>query len=200
MTAPGRREAAQLLLSLSPSARLVRHSCAVADVAGWLARRAGANGHSVDAALAETAALLHDADKALAKGDPVRRHRHGEASAAWLVAAGHPDLGAVVAMHPVSRLADGGDADALFAASLETKIVAYADKRASQALQPMARRFATWERRYPDMPGEAWPRIRERADALEREVCAAAGVRPEDVRRHRWSRRALAAAAAKATP
>lgn len=194
MTVPGRREAAQLLRSLEPSDRLLRHSCAVADIAGWLARRARANGHAVDVALVEAAALLHDADKALPKGDPVRRHRHGDASAAWLVARGHPEVGAVVAGHPVTRLADDEDAAALAAADLETKIVAYADKRASQALQPMARRFVTWERRYPGIWGEAAGRIRERADALERDVCAAAGVQPDEVRRLRWSRRALAAA------
>jgi hypothetical protein len=98
--------------------------------------------------------------------------------------------------HPVTRLAEDGYPRWHATASREARIVAYADKRAGQRLEPMAGRFASWRRRYPggwDVATER--RVRERALELEADVCAMAGVRPEDVRRLRWSRRALAVAA-----
>jgi hypothetical protein len=61
----------------------------------------------------------------------------------------------------------------------------------------MDARFASWRRRYPsgwDAATEAT--VRERARRLEAAVCTAAGVRPADVRRLRWSHDALVAAAA----
>jgi hypothetical protein len=93
--------------------------------------------------------------------------------------------------------------------------VAYADKRAGQRLESMDARFASWRRRYPSGPGE--PALRPgdrapggkrgwddetaalvvaRAQRLEREICGLAGVRPEDVARLRWARRAVREAAA----
>jgi hypothetical protein len=131
-----------------------------------------------------------------------------------------PELAPVVRDHPVTRLADPAFAGWMDAASPEAMIVAYADKRAGQALEPMDARFASWRRRYPAGPAEhAAPAShggdRPRADApptgrgwddevsalvlarareLERRVCAAAGVRPDEVRRLRWSRRAIATA------
>jgi hypothetical protein len=209
MTVPGRREAARLLLSLEPPEWFLRHSCAVADVAAWLAARAAANGRSPDVVLVEVAALLHDVDKLPSAGAPGHL-LHGEGSAAWLSGRGWPELGQAVRDHPVTRLADDTMAAELASAGLETKIVAYADKRAGQRLEPMDRRFASWRRRYPSGPGEhvagspgraaGWDdarasRVLDRARALEREVCEAAGVRPEEVRRIRWSRRALREAA-----
>jgi hypothetical protein len=76
-------------------------------------------------------------------------------------------------------------------------IVAYADKRGGQRLESMDARFASWRRRYPS----GWntvteATVRERARRLEAVVCGRAGVRPDDVRRLRWSHRALVAAAA----
>ena len=59
MPVPTRREAARLLRSLDPAPWSVRHACAVADVAAWLARAAIRNGHALDAGSIETAALLH---------------------------------------------------------------------------------------------------------------------------------------------
>jgi hypothetical protein len=110
--------------------------------------------------------------------------------------------------HPVTRLADDADTARLMSAPLEARIVAYADKRAGQRLESMDERFASWRRRYPEGPAETpagqpvpgkrgWDhelaeRVYERALALEREICEIAGVRPAQVRRLRWSRRALA--------
>jgi hypothetical protein len=203
MTVPGRREAAQLLLSLEPSPKFLRHACAVADVAAWLAWRASANGHAVDRRLAETAALLHDVDKLPTAATPAHL-RHGEGSAAWLESHGWPELAPAVRDHPVTRLAEPGHDGWWRTAPLEARIVAYADKRAAQHLAPMEARFARWRRKYPPgsdvavrrTGGAAWTEevfelSEERARLLEREVCAAAGARPDEVRRLRWSRRAI---------
>ncbi|MEA2620916.1 MAG: hypothetical protein QOC97_1689, partial [Chloroflexota bacterium] len=204
MTVPGRVEAASLLLSLDPPPWFVRHSRAVAEVAGWLAARIDARGTPVDRRLVESAALLHDADKALPPDDPARALPHGDGSAAWLTNAGHPELGRAVAGHPVTRLVDGERYRRWAAfASREERIVAYADKRAGQRLESMDARFTSWRRRYPrlELEGVAtgWSdaelqAVRARADRLESDVCRAAGVRPTEVRRLRWTGAAILAA------
>jgi len=197
-----------LLRSLDPPPWHLRHASAVADVAAWLARAIHGQGHRLDVALVEAAALLHDVDKALPAAHPARRLRHGDGSAAWLTALGHPELAAAVRDHPVTRLASDEEAALVAASPLEARIVAYADKRAGQRLEPMDVRFASWRHRYPEGPADpvsglrsGWDdplaaRVRERAAALELDVCAAAGVAPGDVRRLRWSVRALAEASA----
>jgi hypothetical protein len=195
MTIPGRREAARLLTSLEPPAWFLRHACAVADVAAWLAAHARAHGTPVDVALVEAAALLHDVDKLPRAAAPAHL-RHGEGSAAWLAARGMPELGPVVRDHPVTRLAEPGFATWAQTAMPEARIVAYADKRAGQRLESMDARFASWRRRYPDGWDDGVAElVAARASELERAVCAAAGVEPGDVARLRWSRHALAVAA-----
>ena len=195
MAIPSRPDAARLLRTLEPPAWFLRHACAVADVAGWLAARAEAAGRPVDRALVEAAALLHDVDKLAVDVTPAGL-RHGEGSAAWLEAHGMAELAAVVRDHPVTRLAEPGFASWSRTATLEARIVAYADKRAGQRLEPMAERFAAWRRRYPVGWDEvARALVERRALELERETCAAAGVDPTAVRRLRWSRRALREAA-----
>ena len=200
MSVPGRVDAAALLLSLQPPAWHLRHVRAVAEVAAWLAFHAVTAGHRVDRALVEAAALLHDVDKILPSDDPIRALAHGAGSAAWVTARGHAELAAVIARHPVTRLADR-DADAwLDRATGEELLVAYADKRARQRLVPMAGRFADWTRRYPE--GADWhgwsgaeaAAVRRRAERLESAACAMAGATPEAVRRLPWTGRALAAA------
>jgi hypothetical protein len=211
MTVPARREAARLLLSLEPPAWALRHACAVADVAGWLAARASERGVPLDRRTVEAAALLHDVDKLPSSGAD-RRLGHGEGSAAWLTSHGLGELAPLVRDHPVTRLADDALAARLAAAPLEARLVAYADKRAGQRLESMDERFGSWRRRYPSGPGE-WNRpkgggptgtgwgddvatvVVERARELERGVCEVLGIAPEDVARLRWSRRALREAA-----
>ena len=191
---PGRASAARLLSSLEPPAWFLRHACAVADVAAWLADRARTHGTGVDATAVAVAALLHDVDKL--PGARLVGLRHGDGSAAWLTTAGHPELAPMVRDHPVTRLAEDGYEGWLDDASTEARIVAYADKRAGRHLESRDARFASWHRRYPGGWGPATDAVvRERARELEDDVCAMANVRPEDVRRLRWSRRALAAAA-----
>lgn len=204
MTVPGRVEAASLLLSLDPPPWFVRHARAVAEVAGWLAARIDARGTPVDRRLVESAALLHDADKALPSDDPARALPHGDGSAAWLTRAGHPELARAAAGHPVTRLLDGERYKRWAAfASREERIVAYADKRAGQRLESMAARFASWRRRYPRLEVEGvatgWAdaemlAVRARADRLEADVCNAAGIGPAEVRRLRWTGAAIRAA------
>jgi hypothetical protein len=203
MTIPDRHEAARQLASLHPSAKFMRHACAVADVAAFLARRASLAGHPVDPRLVETAALLHDVDKLASVRTPDHL-RHGEGSAAWLEAHGYAELAPAVRDHPVTRLAEPGFEAWATTAPLEARIVAYADKRAAQHLAPMEARFARWHRKYPPgsekvvrrSGGAVWSEAmfelaERRAEDLERAVCAAAGVDPRDVDRLRWSRRAL---------
>jgi hypothetical protein len=220
MTIPGRTDAARLLRSLEPPPWFVAHVCAVADIAGWIAARTRMAGTAVDQSLVEAAALLHDVDKLPTAGVPGHL-RHGDGSAAWLAARGLDELGPAVRDHPVTRLADDGWVDWSRTASTEARIVAYADKRAGQHLEPMSERFAGWRRRYPSGPGApedvghrpphgggsstaptgpGWEDaiallVERRARELEHDVCVAAGVDPGDVRRLRWSRRALRRAA-----
>ena len=202
MSVPGRVDAAALLLSLQPPAWHLCHSRAVAEVAGWLAFRAVRAGQPVDRALVEAAALLHDVDKVLPAGDPIRALPHGTGGAAWLTARGHGDLAAAVTGHPVTRLAERDADEWLDRASTEEVIVAYADKRAGQRLLSTAGRFAEWSRRYPESADGRGPggadaaTVQRRAARLESAACALAGVGPEAVRRLAWTRRALVVARA----
>ena len=202
---PGRVDAASLLLSLDPPDWFVRHARAVAEVAAWLAARIAARGVTLDRALVEAAALLHDIDKLLPASDPARALPHGEGSAAWLTGAGHPELARAVANHPLTRLLDGERYRHWAAfASREERLVAYADKRAGQRLESMDMRFAAWRRRYPRVAlveggATGWDEtemraVRARAERLEADVCRAAGVVPSEVRRLAWTGPALRAA------
>ncbi len=150
----------------------------------------------------EAAALLHDVDKILPAGDAARLLPHGAGSAAWLAGRGHQELADAVVGHPVTRLADGLVAEPwLEDASIEARLVAYADKRAGQRLESMASRFDEWGRRHPveveARTGRAgWDAatiaaVRARADRLERDACLITGVLPAAVGRLRWTGPAL---------
>jgi hypothetical protein len=198
MPVPSRSAAAALLLELDPPPWALRHARAVAEVAAWLAARIDTRGTPVDRRLVETAALLHDVDKLLPLGDPARTLPHGDGSAAWLSARGHPELARAVAGHPVTRLADEARYRTWAAfASREERIVAYADKRAGQRLESMDARFASWRRRYPTGSDRVTAAtVWARAARLEADVCRAAGVRPDEVRRLAWTGQAFSAARA----
>jgi HD superfamily phosphodiesterase len=216
MSVPDRVEAARLLLILQPPPWHLRHSRAVAETGAWLAARIEGRGIPLDRRLVEAAALLHDVDKVLPPDDPASALPHGDGGADWLARMGHAELARAVANHPVTRLADADRYRRWSAfATREERIVAYADKRCGQRLESMAERFASWERRFPvatdgaeeERPARSrrddvsWDRrtldrVRLRADRLESDVCRAAGVAPDDVRRLAWTASALRSAAA----
>jgi putative nucleotidyltransferase with HDIG domain len=195
MTVPDRIEAARLMRSLEPPDWLLRHSRAVAEVAAFLAARTAQQGVPVDRRLAESAALLHDADKALPPDDPLRSLGHGHGSARWLELRGFPELAIAVEHHPVTRLRDGTWFESWLEESrAEDRIVAYADKRAQQRLVSLDERFNGWRRRHPvKWDDRAVAEVRRRADRLESIVCEAAGVRADEVRRQPWTIAALRA-------
>ncbi|MGH2466908.1 MAG: HD domain-containing protein [Candidatus Limnocylindrales bacterium] len=198
MAVPTRREAAALLLAGAPPPWLLAHVSAVAEIAAFLAERIAARGYAIDRRLVETAALLHDIDKLLPASDPVLALGHGGAGARWLADQGHAELSRAVAAHPVTRLADGERFRRWSAfASREERIVAYADKRAGQRLEPLSARFADWAARYPEHRPDL-AAAQPRAQRLEHDVCAAAGLDPTEVRRLRWVGPALQAAALQA--
>src|SRR5215210_4842944 len=142
MAVPSRAEAVGGLLDLEPPGWLVEHSSAVAEVAAFLVDRCLRRGRELDRTLVEAAALLHDVDKALAEAEPLRRLGHGAAGAAWLTERGNAELAPAVANHPVSMFSDDGRYAAWVAgASLEARIVAYADKRATRDVVSLDERF-----------------------------------------------------------
>ena len=186
MTIPTRSEAARILRDLQPSDWLLEHSAVVADIASFLAKRIGERGHAIDEALVDGAALLHDLDKALPQSDPHKGLGHGDAGAAWLRERGYDALAGAVANHPVMRLTEDERYEFwVHNATVEERVVAYADKRARQDLVPLAERFEHWIERHSD--SEAMHIARERAEKLQEEVCAAAGITPEQVERDRWA-------------
>lgn len=185
MTVPTRGEALALLLSVQPSERLLQHVTVVAEVAAFLAHRAQRAGLPVDRRLAETAALLHDVDKALPADHPLRELGHGAAGAAWLRAAGHAELSRAVTSHPVMQLDEPDAGEWVRSAPLEERIVCYADKRATQRVVSLEQRFERWQRRHPEY-GERLSVALALARTLESELCAALGIQPEGVERLPW--------------
>jgi putative nucleotidyltransferase with HDIG domain len=186
MSIPTRTEAARVLRDLTPPDWLLEHSATVADVASFLAQRIDERGHAIDVALVEAAALLHDVDKALPANDPLRGLGHADAGAAWLRERGHDALARSVAAHPVMRLTEDERYEFWTRdAMVEERVVAYADKRSRQDLVTLDDRFAYWLDRHGN--NEQMHIARERAEKLEEEVCAAAGITPDQVQRQRWA-------------
>ncbi|MEX2548564.1 MAG: HD domain-containing protein [Chloroflexota bacterium] len=162
----------------------------MADVACFLAEAIEGRGHAISVALVEAAALLHDVDKALPADHPLKPLGHADAGAHWLSENGYGELAGAVAAHPVMRLADDEQYGQWSrGATVEERVVAYADKRATQDLVSMDERFTRWIERHGDT--DSMRTARERANALEAEVCAAGGISPTDVARARWAEAAM---------
>ncbi len=194
MSIPSRSEAARILLELNPPDWFVRHSSAVAEVAAFLAARTEDRGTAVNRQLVEAAALLHDVDKLLPDDHPLKSLAHGEAGAAWLGQRGHAELAPAVAGHPATLLTDERRYPAwALSATVEDRIVAYADKRATQELVALERRFDEWRKRHPEHAA-VLDLARRRAEQLEIEACSAAGIKPAEVERLAWADDALRAA------
>lgn len=162
----------------------------VAEVAAFLAYRASRAGVSVDRRLVETAALLHDVDKALPADHPLKSLGHGPAGAAWLTEAGHPELARTLVAHPVTRFTDPEAERWVAEAPLEERIVTYADKRATERVVSLDQRFDRWRRKHPEYEAKL-DRAHDVARALESAVCRAAGIEPCQVERLRWVDEAL---------
>ena len=195
MAVPTRAEALSLLMSTAPSARLLQHMTVVAEVASFLAYRATRAGVSVDRRLVETAALLHDVDKALPREHPLRELGHGRAGAAWLSESGHAELARAVAAHPVTRLDEPAAAGWVEDAPIEERIVTYADKRGTRRVVSLDQRFARWQRRHPEYGGQLERALRM-ARRLETVLCETIGIDPGEVERLRWVDEAMARAQA----
>jgi hypothetical protein len=170
----------------------------VAEVASFLAYRSIQAGVPVDRRMTETAALLHDVDKALPLDHPLRELGHGKAGAAWVSEAGHPELARLLAAHPVMRLSAASAEDWIKEAPIEERIVAYADKRATQRVVSLEQRFERWHRKHPRY-AERLDQAFEMARRLEAAICGAAGILPTEVERLRWVDDAMARAQANGT-
>ena len=97
--------------------------------------------------------------------------------------------------HPVMYL-DGPSAPSwVTEGPLEERIVAYADKRATQRVVSLEQRFARWRRRHVEHTA-ALERSQRSAQRLEMGLCTVIGIRPEEVQRLRWVDEALAHATA----
>jgi putative nucleotidyltransferase with HDIG domain len=157
----------------------------VAEVAAFLADRIQRNGTAIDRQLIETAALLHDVGK-VTDNDSGAAGDHALMGAQWLREQGYAELGPAVASHPATLLGD----DARYAAwvedaRLEERVVAYADKRATQDVVSLDQRFDEWEAHHPEHLASLRA-SRERARRLELEVCTVAGIEPRQVERLAW--------------
>jgi len=142
-------------------------------------------GVAVNAPLAETAALLHDLDKALPRGHKLRKLGHGAGGAEWLRSNDNEELAIAVANHPVGILAAAATYEEFAQrVGLEGCIVALADKRALQDTVSLDARFDRWYRRYPG--SEMLQQGHARARDLERDICARAGIAPNEVQRLAW--------------
>ena len=195
MAVPTRTEALSLLMSTSPSPRLLQHMTVVAEVASFLAYRATRKGVAVDRRLVETAALLHDVDKALPPDHPLKSLGHGPAGAAWLTEAGHAELARTLIAHPVTRFTDPGAETWVTEAPLEERIVTYADKRATQRVVSLEQRFDRWRTKHPEYTAKL-DRAYGVALRLETVLCETIGVQPTQVERLRWVEDATARAQA----
>ena len=152
-------------------------------------------GVEVNSDLAESAALLHDIDKALRPDDPYRALGHGAGGAQWLTDHDYAELADAVRDHPVNVIGNAASYKEWMAATtLESRLVAFADKRALQDVVSLDERFDRWFKRYPDNPME--PIASERFRRLERERCDMAGVKPDKVKRLPWVDAAMRAARA----
>ena len=196
MSVPTRGESAAILNGLIRKQKLINHLATTAEICAFMCDALGRNGIDVNADLAEGAALLHDIDKGLQPENKYRMMGHGVGGAAWLTDHGYRELADAVRDHPVNVIANADSYKTWEKeTTLESRVVAFADKRSLQDLVSLDVRFERWFKRYPDSPIE--PIAYERFQRLERELCEMAGVAPDKVKRLPWVDAAMRAARAK---
>ncbi|OIO23751.1 hypothetical protein AUJ65_02925 [Candidatus Micrarchaeota archaeon CG1_02_51_15] len=154
---------------------ILRHIEQVRRVAVFLALRMRERGFSVDVALVEAGALLHDLDKHLTSGEP---SKHGEIGAEMLSELGCPEVASIILKH--CKLGHSPLQD-----TLEEKLVRYADMRVKHdCVVSVSERFDYLKERYGKRDKEVMRLIVESEPeeyALEKEITEKAGLTPEQV-------------------
>lgn len=180
-----------------------RHLLQVANIALWLGKARRTLGDSVDLALVEAGALLHDLLRLVGEGQIQLKHfreaptyedlekwrelnlvhpglGHAAAAAAELRKLGYPEplLGVILA-HDFSRILDPD----LGPKTLEQKIVYYADKRVRHdEIVTLAERLADGKERYPEWANRPDQKLRRVAVfELERELFDGLGIEADDL-------------------
>lgn len=175
MSIPNRAECLELMERHAMPLHIRRHSEAVARVALELARGLIAGGASLDLALVESAALLHD----LGKARGLELHAdHAKLGAEMLEALGHGELAPIVRAHASLASFDPGEP------VTPALLVNYADKRVMHdAIVSLAVRFEDLAARYArDDAGRAFlERLHRRYQRLEAAIFEGLEFGPDDV-------------------
>jgi uncharacterized protein len=176
MAIPTRGECVELMERLAMPAHIRRHSEAVARIALDLARGLVARGASLDLALVESAALLHDLGKARA----LETHHadHAKLGADMLAELGCPELAPIVRTHAGLDSFEPGDP------LTPALIVNYADKRVMHdAVVSLAVRFDDLATRYADSDDARafLARLLDRYRRLEAAIFEGLAIGPDDV-------------------
>ena len=176
---PDMRQCRALLEKYELPAGIIAHSELVTEISGFLAMHAADRGVPVDVDKVMAGAFLHDIGKArMVEGDPrLGGLNHAEASAIIVELEGYPELTTLVLRHMAGDVLD----PELAPATLEEKIVHYADKVATRTFISLDDRFSDLCRRYPKyctLFQQALPLVKK----IEAEVLEAAGLSFEQLR------------------
>ena len=153
------------------------HCMLVARVAVWFAHRIIKEEAEVviNIPLLESAALLHDIDKAVQK---LPHEHHPDTGVRLLSEAGFTEVADLVKTHPLHAILD----QSIAPKTIEQKLLYLSDKMVKHSIITVDERFALW--RHENLPKEAeqildasYPKVK----ALEAEICARIHIAPEDV-------------------
>lgn len=155
------------------------HSRLVAMVSVWFAKRLMERMPkiSINIALLEPSALLHDIDKVIPREND---EHHPDTGVRILKKEGLSDIADLVRTHPLHAILDQNIAPK----TLEERILYLSDKMVKQDIITVDERFSLW--RAKNLPksallvlDQAYPKVK----ALEWEICEQIGVHPKDVAR-----------------
>ena len=168
MAVPTLAQAELLLASFDLPEGIVTHSHGVSRVAGEVARLLEAAKIAVDPNLVAVAALLHDVDKLVTRGDG---EGHGVVGAQWMAERGYPELAEPIASHPIACLLD----PARTPRGWPSLSVAVADRHVAQTFVSIDDRIDDQARRYPEFRATL-EAARAPAHAMQADLAAAAGL------------------------